>query len=67
MFKQATKTVALAFGFEINVMMFYGKHQVKPVECSLETRKACLESHSCQAVSEVRNLIYVASEQCLCL
>lgn len=53
MFKQASKTVTLAFGFEINVKMFYDKHQVKSVECSLETRKACLESHSCQAVSEV--------------
>lgn len=59
MFKQASKTVALAFGFEINVKMFYDRHQVKSVECSLETRKACLESHSCQAVSEVRRLIYV--------
>ncbi len=39
MFKQASKTAALAFGFEINVKMFYDEHWVKASECSLETRK----------------------------
>lgn len=39
MFKQASKTVALAFGFEINVKMFYDKHQVKMPDCSLVARK----------------------------
>lgn len=39
MFKQASKTVALAFGFEINVKMFYDGHRVKTAECPLEMRK----------------------------
>ncbi len=29
----------LAFGFEINVKMFYDEHWVKTAECSLEMRK----------------------------
>lgn len=52
MFKQASKTPALTFAFEINVNVLYDEHRVKMPEWR-KIRYWCLEMRSCWVVSEL--------------
>lgn len=42
MFKQASKTPAVTFAFEINVNVLYDEHRVKMPECSFQTQNTIL-------------------------